>query len=179
MQQRTILKVLAVAVALTPAAVFTQSAKPTSATYITAEEIATVHALPGVDRTVKVVDIGGEHFSIGTIHRAGNPAAAGRGSRVGASRARRAAAQAAGGGRGGGAAAGGGAGRGGAAAGGAAAAAPVACGVTAAAPASGGAMAMIAHDSQTEGYLITSGSGTLMTGGKITTTVASRVRTTK
>jgi hypothetical protein len=59
MQQRTILKVLAVAVALTPAAVFTQSAKPTSATYITAEEIATVHALPGVDRTVKVVDIGG------------------------------------------------------------------------------------------------------------------------
>ena len=26
---------------------------------------------------------------------------------------------------------------------------------------------MIAHDSQTEGYLITSGGGTLMTGGKI------------
>ena len=35
------------------------------------------------------------------------------------------------------------------------------------APASGGAAGMIAHDSQTEGYLITSGGGTLMTGGTI------------
>jgi hypothetical protein len=34
-------------------------------------------------------------------------------------------------------------------------------------PASGGAPGMIAHDSQTEGYYIISGGGTLITGGKI------------
>jgi hypothetical protein len=171
MQQRTILKALAVAVALTPAVAFTQSAKPTSATYITAEEVATVHALPGVDRTVKVVEIGGEHFSIGTIHRGATAPAGGAGRAAGA--AAGGAAAAGGGGRAGGAAAGGGAGRGGGAAaggaagGGAGRAAAVPCGTIAAAPASGGAAGMIAHDSQTEGYLITSGGGTLMTGGKI------------
>jgi hypothetical protein len=161
MQQRTILKALAVAVALSPAVTFGQMAKPTSATYITAEEVATVHALPGVDRTVKVVDIGGEHFSIGTIHREKAPAAPAGGAAAGGGRAGGAAG---GGGRGGaaagGAAAGGGAGR-------AAAAPATRCGVIDTAPASGGAIGMIAHDSQTEGYLITSGSGTLMTGGKI------------
>ena len=155
MQQRTILKALAVAVALTPAVAFTQMAKPTSATYITAEEVATVHALPGVDRTVKVMDIGGEHFSIGTIHRGASAPAGGAGRAAGAAPA--AGAAAGGAGRAGGAAAGGGAGR----------AAAVPCGENATAPASGGAAGMIAHDSQTEGYLITSGGGTLMTGGKI------------
>jgi len=145
MQQRTILKALAVAIALTPAVAFTQSAKPTSATYITAEEVATVSALPGVDRTVRVVEIGNEHFAIGTIHRGASAPAGGAG---------RAAGAAAGG------AAAGGAGR-------AAAAPAVRCGEIATAPASGGAAGMIAHDSQTEGYLITSGGGTLLTGGKI------------
>ena len=174
MQQRTILKALAVAVALSPAVTFGQMSKPTSATYITAEEIATVHALPGVDRTVKVMDIGGEHFSIGTIHRGATAPAGGAGRAAGAAAGGAAGGGAAGGGRAAGAAAGGGGGRGGgAAAGGAAAgggagrAAAVPCGENATPPASGGAMGMIAHDSQTEGYLITSGGGTLMTGGKI------------
>src|SRR5437588_11492193 len=81
--------------------------KPTSATYITDEEVKAVNATPGVDRTIKVVDIGPENYAIGVIHR-GASAAAGRGA-----------------GAGGGGAAGGGAGRGaGAGAGAAAAAGP-------------------------------------------------------
>jgi hypothetical protein len=129
--------------------------KPTSATYITAEEIATVHALPGVDRTVKVMDIGGEHFSVGTIHRGASAQAGGAG--------------AAGGGRaGGGAAAGGAAGGRAGAGGGRGPAAPPDCGqLMATAPASGGTTGAISHDSQTEGYLITDGGGTLVTGGHI------------
>src|SRR2546430_269620 len=88
------LKAVAVAVTLSPAIGFAQSGgKPTAATYITDEDVKTVNALPGVDRTIKVVDIGPENFAIGVIHR-GASAAAGRGA-----------------GAGGGAAAGGGAGR--------------------------------------------------------------------
>jgi hypothetical protein len=41
------------------------------------------------------------------------------------------------------------------------------CGEQITAPPSGGTPGMIAHDQQTEGYLIISGSGTLVTGGKI------------
>src|SRR5436189_5355521 len=88
---------------------FSQS-KPTAATYITDEEVKTVNATPGVDRTIRVVDIGNENFAIGVIHRAA-PAARGTGAGGGAA--------AGGAGRG---AAGGGAGRaggGGAAGGGA------------------------------------------------------------
>src|SRR5258707_9648683 len=77
---------------------------PKAATYITDEEVKTDNATPGVDRTIKVVDIGPENFAVGVIHR-GAPAAAGaaRGAGAGA---------AAGRGAGGGAAAGAGAGRG-------------------------------------------------------------------
>src|SRR5262249_61036692 len=72
--------------------------------------------------------------------------------------------EAGGAGRGGGEAGGGGAGRG---AGGGGAQAGEACGEQGSAPASGGAPGMIAHDQQTEGYLIISGGGTLITGGHI------------
>jgi hypothetical protein len=152
--QKTIRGVLvATAVAAVPIATLAQS-KPTSATYITAEEIAKVHALPGVDRTVKVMDIGGEHFSIGTIHRGASAPAGGAGRAAGAGAAGGGAA--AGGGRG----AGGGAGRG--------ALPPPDCGqLMATPPATGGTPGAISHDSQTEGYLITSGGGTLVTGGHI------------
>ena len=106
------------------------------AVYITAEEIATVHKTEGVDRTVRVVDIGPEHFSVGTIHRGKTGApAGGAGARAGGPPA-------------------------------APAAAPVPCGETGPAPAAGGPSGLY-HESQTEGYLITSGAGTMVTGGHI------------
>src|SRR5262245_3606333 len=43
--------------------------KPTTATYITKEEVDIVNATPGVDREIKVVDIGHENFAVGVIHR--------------------------------------------------------------------------------------------------------------
>ena len=146
--QKTVLGILAAAaVAAIPAITLAQS-KPTAATYITKEEVDKVNATPGVDRTIKVVDIGPEHYSVGIIHRGATPAAG-----------------AGGGGRAGGGAAGGGA-AGGAGRAGRAAATP--CGQQmATAPTSGGAPGMIAHDHQTEGYLIVSGGGTMITGGHI------------
>jgi mannose-6-phosphate isomerase-like protein (cupin superfamily) len=49
-----------------------------SATYITKEEVDTVNKQPGVDRTIRVMDIGSENFAVGIIHRGktGAPAAA-------------------------------------------------------------------------------------------------------
>jgi len=136
---KTVLKGLVLAAALTPAIGLAQA--PKSATYITDEEVKAVNATPGVDRTIKVVDIGPENFAVGVIHR-------------GATGGARGAAPAGGGAAGGGAAA--------------AAAAPAEpCGEASTAPATGGAPGMIAHDQQTEGYLIISGGGTLVTGGKI------------
>src|SRR5262245_43344762 len=175
--RNTFLKALAAVVTLAPAVGFAQS-KPTSATYITDEDVKTVNALPGVDRTIRVVDIGPENFAIGVIHRGASGAAA-RGTGAGAGGGAAAAGGAvagrgvgggtaeagcvgAGCGAGGGAAAGG-AGRG--AGGGAAQGEP--CGEQSTAPAAGGTPGMIAHDQQTEGYLIISGGGTLVTGGKI------------
>ena len=128
---KTVLKALAVAAVLTPAVGFAQG--PKAATYITDEEVKAVNATPGVDRTIRVVDIGPENFAVGVIHR-------------GASNAARGAAPASGG---------------------AAAAAAEPCGDASTAPATGGTPGMIAHDQQTEGYLIISGGGTLVTGGKI------------
>jgi len=145
---KTVLKALAVAAALAPAVGFAQGNK--AATYVTDEEVKAVNALPGVDRTIKVVDIGNENFAIGVIHRGATGGAA-RGT-AGA-----AAGGAARGGAGGGAA-------GAAARGGAPQGEP--CGEQSTAPATGTAGA-IAHDQQTEGYLIISGGGTLVTGGKI------------
>jgi mannose-6-phosphate isomerase-like protein (cupin superfamily) len=154
--KKVILSVFAVPFILAPAAILAQSGmKPTAATYITDEEVKAVNALPGVDRTIRVVDIGPENFAVGIIHR---------GATGGAARGAAAGAAAAGAGRGAGAGAGAG---GGAGAGRGAAAAGEACGEASTAPTTGGAPGMIAHDQQTEGYLIVSGGGTLVTGGKI------------
>ena len=138
--KKVILRVLAVPFILAPAVMLAQGMASKGATYITDEEVKAVNALPGVDRTIRVVDIGPENFAVGIIHR---------GVTGGAAR-----------GAGGGAAAGAGAGRG-------AAAAAEPCGEQSTAPPAGGTTGAIAHDQQTEGYLIVSGSGTLVTGGKI------------
>lgn len=137
---KTLFRVALGAAALTvavPVLTIAQS-KPTEATYISKEEVDKVTALPGVDRTIKVLDIGNEHFSVGTIHRVAPQPGAGAG-----------------------AGAAGGRGRG--------TPPPPDCGTIATAPTGGAqpAPGMIAHDVQTEGYLITSGGGTMMTGGTI------------
>ena len=143
--KKAILTVLAVPFILAPAAMLAQGMASKGATYITDEEVKQVNALPGIDRTIRVVDIGPENFAVGIIHRGATGAARGAG---------------AGAGGGAGAAAGAGAGRG-------AAAAAEPCGEQSTAPVTGGTPGAIAHDQQTEGYLIVSGSGTLVTGGKI------------
>jgi len=78
--KKALFLVLGTAFILAPVAMLAQS-KPTSATYITDEEVKAVNALPGIDRTIKVVDIGPENFAVGVIHRA---APAGRGAAAGA-----------------------------------------------------------------------------------------------
>jgi hypothetical protein len=118
---------------------------PKTATYISDEDIKAIGAAPGIDHTIAVVDIGNENLAVGIIHR-GPTAAAGRG--TGAATAA---------GRGAGATPP--AGRG---------AQPPAepCGEAGTPPANafpGG----ISHDSQTESYVIVSGGGTLVTGGRI------------
>jgi hypothetical protein len=139
--KKVVLSVFAVPFILAPAVMLAQSGmKPTAATYISDEEVKAVNALPGVDRTIRVVDIGPENFAVGIVHR---------GATGGAAR-----------GAGAGAAAPAGAGRG-------AAAAAEPCGEQSTAPVTGATAGGIAHDQQTEGYLIVSGAGTMVTGGKI------------
>jgi mannose-6-phosphate isomerase-like protein (cupin superfamily) len=145
--KKVILSVFAVPFILAPAVMLAQGMASKGATYITDEEVKTVNALPGVDRTIRVVDIGPENFSVGIIHRGMTGMAARGAAPAGA---------AAGAARGAGA----GAGRGAAPAG-------EPCGEASTAPVTGGTAGTIAHDQQTEGYLIVSGSGTLVTGGKI------------
>jgi hypothetical protein len=110
---------------------------PRAATYITDEEIKTVNSLPGVDRQIVSVDIGKLNEAVGIIHRGPTGAPA----------------------RGAGGAIGG-PGRG------AAAPAAAPCGEQASAPPLEGTNG-IAHDAQTETYIIVSGGGTLVTGGRI------------
>ena len=132
--QTSIRRALALAIALYPAVAFAQS--PKAATYITDEEIKAVNSQPGIDHTIRVVDIGSEHLAVGIIHRGPSGGGAGRG------------------------AAAGGAGR--------AAAAPAEpCGEQAATPPANATPGGITHDSQTESYVIVSGGGTLVTGGRI------------
>ena len=145
--RKTVLRALAIAVVLSPAVTFTQSGKtkPTTATYITKEEVDIVNSKgQGIDRSIKVVDIGHENFTVGIIHRgstAGGVAVASRGAAANA---------AAGGGRAG------------------APAAPAEpCGRQMATPPPGGTPGGITHDSQTEGYYIVSGGGTMFTDGYI------------
>lgn len=148
--KKAVLAVLGITALLVPFAMKTsaqQGGKP--ATYITKAEVDAVNATPGVDRTIRVVDIGHEHYSVGIIHRGATGAARGA---------------AAGGGAGGG---GGRAAGGGAAAGGGRGAAPVPCGERTSTPPPAGGPSGISHDLQTEGYLIVSGEGTMVTGGHI------------
>lgn len=138
MPRTTSLIALAVSGVAFQAVLFSQT-KPTAATYITDEEVKTVNATPGVDRTIRVVDIGNEHFAVGVIHRVG----AARGAAGGAATAARGATA-----------------RGGPSV-------PAPCGDQVTPPATGTTPGGISHDSQTEGYVIVSGSGTLVTGGHI------------
>ena len=134
---KTVVVAFGAALLCVPAAMVAQSK---AATYITKEEVDIVNKQSGTDRTIRVLDIGHENFAVGIIHRGPT-----------------------GGGRGGGTApAGGGAGRGAAAA---ATAEP--CGEKAASPPPAGTPTGLYHDSQTEGYYIVSGAGTMVTGGRI------------
>jgi mannose-6-phosphate isomerase-like protein (cupin superfamily) len=134
-----ILRILGLALVISPAVVgFAQNKKPTAAYYITKEQVDTVNKTPGVDRTIQVMDIGDQHFSVGIIHRGatGAPAAA--------------AARPAG------------------AAPAAPAAGTQPCGETVpAAQVPAGLSSGLYHSGQTEGYYIVSGEGTIVTGGHI------------
>ena len=141
--KRTLLQALAIAAVLSPAVAFTQSGKtkPTTATYITKEEVDTVNKNgQGTDRNIKTVDIGHENYSVGIIHRGKtvNGVAVPSGAAPAAGRA-----------------------------GGAAAPAPEPCGRQMATAPPGGTAGGITHDSQTEGYYIVSGGGTMFTDGYI------------
>ncbi len=135
--QMTVRNALAVAAVISPiigvVTVAQSSSKP--ATYITKEDVDTVNKSPGVDRTIRVLDIGHENFAVGIIHRgttrkpAGAPAAP-------------------------------------AAAPATPPAPPEPCGM-AGAPAPAGTPTGLYHESQTEGYYITSGAGEMVTGGHI------------
>ena len=127
----------AVAALLFPAVALAQSSRP--ATYITAEQVKTVNALPGVDRQIVNVDVGNTNLAVGVIHRG----------KTGAPPAAAPVAAAAGGG----------------AAAAAQAAPPEPCGEKGTVPA--GSSTGLWHQGQTETYLIISGSGTLVTGGKV------------
>ncbi|MFN7981254.1 MAG: cupin domain-containing protein [Vicinamibacterales bacterium] len=134
-----ILRILGLALVISPAVVgFAQNKKPTAAYYITKEQVDTVNKTPGVDRTIQVMDIGDQHFSVGIIHRGatGAPAAA--------------AARPAG------------------AAPAAPPANTQPCGDTVpAAQVPAGLSSGLYHSGQTEGYYIVSGEGTIVTGGHI------------
>src|SRR5712691_12152452 len=99
--------VIAVLFVVSQAVTYSQS-KPAAATYITDEEVKAVNATPGVDRTIRVVDIGSENFAVGIIHRVAAGGGRGTGAGAGGGAARGGANAAAGGGAGRGAAGGGG-----------------------------------------------------------------------
>jgi mannose-6-phosphate isomerase-like protein (cupin superfamily) len=126
---------------LTPsvAAAQVQNNGSKAATYITDEDVKTVNALPGIDRQLVSVDVGKTNVQVGIIHRVAAPAGGARGAGAGAR-------------------AGGGAG---------APAAAQPCGEQVTTPPSEAAPGGIAHDGQTETYVIVSGTGTLVTGGHI------------
>ena len=124
----------AVAALLFPAVALAQN--PKAATYITAEQVKMVNALPGVDRQIVNVDVGNTNLAVGVDPSRQDRRAAGRWWR----------------GAGGGAAA-------------APAPPPEPCGEKGTVPA--GSPTGLWHQGQTETYIIISGSGTLVTGGKV------------
>jgi len=142
-----VFRAVAIAVVLVPVLAVAQGTKtkPTTATYITKEDVDVVNQQgQGTDRNIRVVDIGHENFSVGIVHRTKTvdgvmlPAAgaAARGAAPAAGR-------------------------------GAAAPAPTPCGRQMATAPAGGSAGGITHDSQTEGYYIVSGGGTMFTDGYI------------
>ena len=128
---------MAAAALLFPVVALAQTSRP--ATYITAEQVKMVNALPGVDRQIVNVDVGNTNLAVGVVHRGrtGAPPAGGGGAAAG--------------------------GTGVAAA--APAAAPEPCGEKGTVPQ--GSPTGLWHQGQTETYLIISGSGTLVTGGRV------------
>lgn len=125
----------AIAALLFPAVALAQTSRP--ATYITAEQVKMVNALPGVDRQIVNVDVGNTNLAVGVVHRG----------RTGAPPAAAAA------------------GRGPATTPATPATPPEPCGEKGTVPA--GSPTGLWHQGQTETYLIISGSGTLVTGGKV------------
>jgi hypothetical protein len=110
---------------------------PKAATYITDADVKKVNALPGVDRQIVSVDVGKLNEAVGIVHR-GRLAPGGPPSGANAATP--------------------------------APNAPTAaemCGAPAPAAGTAAAGTGIAHDHQTETYIIVSGSGTLITGGQI------------
>ena len=128
---------IAAAALLFPVVALAQTSRP--ATYITAEQVKTVNALPGVDRQIVNVDVGNTNLAVGVVHRGrtGAPPAASGGAAAG----------------------------GGGVAAAAPAAAPEPCGEKGTVPQ--GSPTGLWHQGQTETYLIISGSGTLVTGGRV------------
>lgn len=144
----TFLRVLSLSVGLTvvalgPVVVGAQDtkSKPLKATYITKEQVDTVNGVPGTDRAIQVVDIGHENFAVGIVHR---------GKTVDGVQVRTATAAPAA-----------------AATNAAPAQKPTPCGRQMATAPAGGTKGGITHDSQTEGYYIVSGGGTMFTDGYI------------
>lgn len=74
--KKAVLRILGILLVLSPVVGLAQNRKPTAAHYITKEEIDTVNKTPGVDRTIEVMDIGDQHFSVGIIHRGSTTAPA-------------------------------------------------------------------------------------------------------
>lgn len=143
--RKVVFGAVAIAVVLIPVDVLTQGAKKSlTATYLTKEEIDIVNQKgQGTDRNIRVVDIGHENFSVGIVHRTKTVdgvmlPAAGAPARGAAPAAARGAAPA-----------------------------PTPCGRQMAAVPAGGSAGGITHDSQTEGYYIVSGGGTMFTDGYI------------
>ncbi len=139
--KKMLLAALVVASVLGAAVAFAQTAKPkpTTATYITKEEVDLVNgseqSKTTSDQNIKIVDIGYENYTVGVIHRASTTGAAPQAPAGGAARA--------------------------------AAAPPEPCGRQMATLPPDGTRGGITHDFQTEGYYIISGGGTMFTDGYI------------
>jgi mannose-6-phosphate isomerase-like protein (cupin superfamily) len=137
--KKTLMKALVVASVLSPAA-FAQTGKtkPTTATYITKEQVGLVssgeQSKAVSDENTKVVDLGYENFTVGVIHRASTRNAASTAPQAPA---------------------------------GGAAAPAESCGRQMATLPPGGTPGAIIHDFQTEGYYIVSGGGTMFTDGYV------------
>lgn len=135
----SVMCLLTISCALAPTVLAAQVVNngPKAATYITDEDVKKVNALPGVDRQIISLDIGKLNEAIGIVHR-------GPTNRPAAATAN------------------------------APAATPPApptpaeqCGERPATPPPPGSPTGIAHDHQTETYIIVSGGGTMITGGRI------------